>query len=189
MGDELRRFESQKIRPTLGEIHVHKVAVEQADAFKIVVHEAIHGHGPHVEYRGVGAAVEELTTELVAKRVTRDACGLTAAEGSSWYSRGYVALVAGAVGRVANIPGVIPASDELRTELENAAIRFKVMGGRLSAQEAVEAYASHVDVDKIAPRTSEKRRQEIRRELALTLQHLSVAADQSTLAASSRART
>ena len=56
-----------------------KIALEkQADAVKLLMHEQLHGYSPirSFGYREAGAFVEEVTNEVVARKVTRSALGL-----------------------------------------------------------------------------------------------------------------
>lgn len=153
----------------------------QIHAFKTVAHEAAHGHGPRVEYRGHGAAVEELTTELVAKHVTRVQCGFTMHTGAHLYATGYTSLIEGAVSRVSKITGASP-SDDLRREMEHAAIRFKRGSGHVTRDQAVRDYVRHLDLDAIAGRPlGDHVRGQMRDELVGSLSGLSVAEDQATL--------
>lgn len=48
-----------------------RVTNDQADAVRTLVHEAVHGHSPILQnvYRGVGAHLEEATTELTARSI------------------------------------------------------------------------------------------------------------------------
>lgn len=53
------------------------------NAYRVAVHEQIHGHGPLVHYAGHGVMLEEMTTEMSARKVAADVHGIHVADMSS----------------------------------------------------------------------------------------------------------
>lgn len=85
VGAKIREGRGQYNKPTglrMREPHTQTEAerhAANASDYRTLVHEQIHGAGPasnHGSYRGVGVIVEEVSTEVSARRITRDKLGL-----------------------------------------------------------------------------------------------------------------
>lgn len=101
----------------------------QARAYKTSTHEAIHGHGPQLHYRGSGIPIEEVATEVSARRVVRDALGLRIGQaattniGLDGQGPTYHAYITGAKGAITEALRV--DSHRAYTALEKASIAYK----------------------------------------------------------------
>lgn len=78
--EQLRKFASQDPRTfaaRLADATPPKMEQMMLDlhAYRTSTHESIHGMGPKDEYKGMGVVIEEVATEMCARRVTCDVVG------------------------------------------------------------------------------------------------------------------
>lgn len=93
------------------------------EAYRVSTHEALHGMGPPVHMTGErqGTMIEEMATELVARKIAGDVHGLPVHAVPGSYSR-YIEPAAEAVARLSG-----RSRDEAVTALADAALEFKRM--------------------------------------------------------------
>lgn len=90
-------------------------------AYRIAAHEAAHGHGPNVDYVEHGIMLEEMTTEMAARKLAADAHGL-----STWDMRAagsYHGYVSPTVSALSDATG--RSRQDAHDALARAAIDFK----------------------------------------------------------------
>lgn len=99
-------------------------AVNTVNAYRVSTHESIHGHGPELKRKGPFMLMDEMSTEMVARRVTGDVHGMPVHEVFGAYGR----YITPAVGKLSELSGRSEA--EAAHALSSAAIDFKRKSGR-----------------------------------------------------------
>lgn len=121
-----RKLEMEAIRPKDLYAMGKRDSMQMGDGVRVAVHEHVHGYGPvqREHYHGHGLIVEEVSTEVTARRITRDQFGLdlrtvSAAEGGAY--REYIHGMLGVIQKSVPNTSLAKAWDIL----EEASIRFK----------------------------------------------------------------
>lgn len=102
-------------------------------ASHVVTHESLHGYGPNVEHELHRPAIEELTTEMAARRITGDMHGIPSAKASPLEAYGN--LIDPIVTGIAKVTGKSEA--EAYAALESASLKFKGLSGTMSPDHAI----------------------------------------------------
>lgn len=124
----------------------------RAYAYRVMTHEAIHGHGPRFEYQGDGVFVEEVVTESAARRVTRDVTGvqldrlthLTSGDGAygRWINGARDSILNAGLTKKPTL-----TKQEAYLALEDAAIRYKTETEGVFKEDAVDRLVDKIDVE------------------------------------------
>lgn len=111
-------------------------AMNMISVNNLAIHEAIHGHGP----RFSGAqGLEEITTELAARRISADMHGMSRmlwSDGPSAY-RSVIDVTAKAIALETGLP-----TERVYYAMQQAAVDFKSRTGSLSSRDAYAAFAT-----------------------------------------------
>lgn len=88
-------------------------------AYRVSTHEAVHGHGPDVQRHGPYTMLEEMSTEMVARRVVADVHGMEIHHVVGSYGR----YIDPTVSKIAQLSG--KTTGESHAALAHAALEFK----------------------------------------------------------------
>ena len=99
-------------------------AVQQLQAFNVMTHEAIHGHGPTMIGTHPVAFVEEVTTEMSARKVSADAHGMSVQDVGK-VSTAYDWYIKPTVSKLVELSG--KSEKEAHDALADASIRVRRM--------------------------------------------------------------
>lgn len=135
------------------------VTWEQKQSIVTIIHEEVHGTSPAGpgSYKGFGIALEEASTELLARRAARESFGGDASSSGPWGvptrasdlgARSYDAEIHELVGAVAEVKGI--SAEAARVALEDAAIAIRKGDTSVfySAEEHAHALADVLKVDR-----------------------------------------
>lgn len=151
--------------------------VRQALAYGTLMHEALHGFGPgRAAQVKSGLVVEEITTEMSAKRAVLDRLGLTREQMPEVMEHGYPKAINALTDQVSKITGA--DREATLSAIERASLAYKkrddpprhVVGEsvakyfKASAAEAVDRFVAAIDVRSLAG--SDERESQMRRQIA-----------------------
>ncbi|HEX5865102.1 MAG TPA: minor capsid protein [Casimicrobiaceae bacterium] len=123
------------------------VTAQEKDAVRTLLHEEMHGHSrvsPR-SYRGLGAKLEEVGTELNARRLAGDVFGAPVNVGSY---QAYIDQVRGVIRNITRAAGNPLLEDEADKLIAEAHVKAACSGGPLfeTPEEAARAFAFELDV-------------------------------------------
>lgn len=171
---ELRRIGE---REASGMITVSDRAVREQQRARVravhaSIHESTHGRGPLMVYSGNGVFVEEVTTELVARRVTRDLYKLPLSDelgvpGLGVKGGPYGHMIEGATTTIQSVlqrHGITRTADEAFAMLEDAALRYERGTSKvaLDPDEQMQKLVASIDLGAVDKKTAAKIRSDLR---------------------------
>lgn len=106
-------------------------ANSKIDGYHVSTHEALHGHGPEIYGFGPHLMLDEMTTEMSARRITADVHGVGVGNVRGGYD-GYITPV---VSKLSELSGSSHATS--MRALAHASLEFKRRGGQVDAKEGL----------------------------------------------------
>lgn len=111
----------------------NREAAKRLAGVHVMNHETVHAYGPELTSDKAGIAIEELTTELAARRITSDAFDAPSANQAL---SAYHEVINPVIDAVSSSVGVTrPAAQRA---LEVASLRFKALPGKITSAKAIE---------------------------------------------------
>jgi hypothetical protein len=126
---EHSRLDSDGLLRAGHEYFSSKSARSAIDAYRVSTHEAVHGHGPDVIKIGHETMLEEMSTEMVARKITADVHGMDIDRVQGHYG-GYIDPTVKHLVRMSNPEGSSAAYTKAHEALAHASLEFKRKSGR-----------------------------------------------------------